>query len=387
MDYKDAGVNVELGDDASKILYNASRLTWENRKDKLGEIEEMFDDFSGLRCWEAGGLPKGTKTNVGFDGVGTKIELAERLHKHDTVAYDLFAMVCDDAVLRGGEPVAVGSILDVNSLGNEDESYIEFVKQLAIGYINAAREAGVAVVNGEIAELGARVKGYGSFNYNWGAGVVWYGHQSRLLSGKEIQVGDKLVGLYEEGFRSNGNSLVRKIMEKVHGPLWHDLPSKEGNQILGDLVLTPSRIYTKAIVDMNGGYDLDRKPKAIIHGLSHITGGGIPGKLGRVLKPSGYGAEIDNPLEPSEFVRYVQALGYVSDYEAYKTWGMGPGMIVITPTPDQVMEVAHSHNIESKVIGHIRKEPGIKIFNVGAFSPFYNKREIRNKGEDWLNYD
>lgn len=176
--YADSGVNIELGDDASRVLYEAAKLTWENRKGKLGEVVELFEDFAGLRGVNVGGLPADAFMNLSFDGVGTKIEIAERRQRHDTVAFDLFAMVCDDAVVRGAEPVLVGSILDVRSLGEKipegEVSYIDFVKQLAAGYIAAAKAAGVAVVNGEVAELGTRVQGYGPFNYNWGAGVLWF---------------------------------------------------------------------------------------------------------------------------------------------------------------------------------------------------------------------
>src|SRR3989338_5109583 len=88
--YADAGVDLSLGDEASKVLFNAAKLTWENRKGKFGEVVEVTQDFSGLRAINVGGLPPDSFTNLGFDGVGTKMELAERLEKHDTIAYDLF---------------------------------------------------------------------------------------------------------------------------------------------------------------------------------------------------------------------------------------------------------------------------------------------------------
>src|SRR3989338_8802779 len=160
--------------------------------------------------------------NIGLGGVGTKMELAERVKNHRTIAYDLFAMVTDDAVVRGAEPVLIGSILDVNSLGTLDKSFIEEIRQLAEGYIGAAKAANVAIVNGEVAELGSRVGGFGSFNYNWGAAVVWFAKKDRMFTGKEIKEGDYLVGLREEGFRSNGLSLVRKIMMHKHGDNWHE---------------------------------------------------------------------------------------------------------------------------------------------------------------------
>ena len=372
IDYKSSGVNIELGDDASKVLYEASKLTWKNRKGRLGEVVEIFEDFSGSRAINVGGLPLDTFMNINFDGVGTKMELGERIAKHDTVAFDLFAMVCDDAVVRGAEPVIIGSILDVKSLSEGDKSHIDFIKQLAVGYINAAREANVAIVNGEVAELGARVSGYGSFNYNWGAGVVWFARKSRMLTGYEIKEGDKLVGLRENGFRSNGLSLVRKIMKSTHGEEWHR--ETYNGKSLAELALHPSRIYSGAVVDMLGGFD--GEPKAKIHGVSHITGGGVPGKLGRVLKPSGLGVYLDNPFEPCYLMRYCQEKGDVSDVEAYKTWNMGQGMIIITPSPDDVIRAAQEHGIESKVIGEVIGEPNIRIKNKGINSDTENKTLI-----------
>ncbi len=365
--------------DASKVLYEAAKLTWKNRTGKLGEVVEIFADFSGLRAINVGGLPNDTYMNINFDGVGTKIELGERIAKHDTVAYDLLAMVCDDAVVRGAEPVIVGSILDVKSLGDGDNSYLDFVKQLAVGYINAAREANVAIVNGEVAELGARVNGYGPFNYNWGAGVVWFARKSRMLTGYEIKEGDKLVGLREKGFRSNGLSLVRKILKAAHGEEWHKEPYKDGSgsnhegQSFGELALHPSQIYSAAVVGMLGGFD--GESQAQVHGVAHVTGGGIPGKLGRVLKPSGLGAYLDDLFEPCDLMKYCQEKGNVADAEAYRTWNMGQGMIIITPSPEEVIKVADHHSIESKVIGEVTKEAGIRIRNKGINS--VQQKEIR----------
>lgn len=367
--YRDSGVDVDLGNDASKVLYEAAKITWENRKGRLGELIVPFDDFSGVRAIDVSNLPEGTLMNIGFDGVGTKIELAERVADHRTIAHDLFAMVCDDAVVRGAEPVLIGSVLDVNSLKHGTGSRIDEIKQLAEGYIDAARAANVAIVNGEIAELGNRVGGFADFNYNWCASVVWFARRERMLTGREIREGDFIVGLKEEGFRSNGLSLVRKIMHDNHGGnCWH-LYDEAGNFDDGKMareILTPSRIYSAAIVDMIGGYDPNRQPRAEIHGIAHITGGGIPEKLGRLLKPSGFGAFIDNPIEPSRIMRYVQTLGKVRDAEAYRTWNMGPGMLALTPRPQAVMDVASEYGISSQVIGQVTREPGINIRSKGT---------------------
>jgi len=362
--YADSGVNIELGDDASKILYNASKATWDNRKGMLGEVIVPFDDFSGIRYINVGNLPKDTVMNLGFDGVGTKIEIAERMNNYTTIAYDLFAMVCDDAVVRGAEPVLIGSILDVNSLGKGDISHIEKLRQLAEGYINAAKTANVAVVNGELAELGDRVNGYGDFNSNWGAGLVWFANKDRLFTGREIKVGDYCIGLYEPGFRSNGLSLVRKTFSTAYGDNWHNMDFKEKK--LGDWVLTPSKIYSACVCSMFG--EFDREPRVELHGVSHITGGGLPGKLGRVLKPSGFGADIDIPFTPGEALLHCQEKGNIPDNEAYRAFNMGQGMVVITPEPKEAIKIAQEFGIEARIIGKVTEEPGIRIKSKGFFS-------------------
>ncbi len=361
IDYKSSGVNIEFGNDASKILYDAARATWDNRKGKLGEVVEIFSDFSGLRAINVGSLPSDTFMNMNFDGVGTKIEIAERIGTHDTVAYDLDAMVCDDAVRIGAEPVLIGSVLDVKTLGTIDNSYIDFVKQLAIGYVGAAKEANVAVVNGEVAELGARVSGYGPFNYNWAAGVVWFAKKERMLTGYKVEAGDSLVGLKEDGFRSNGLSMVRKILRSAHGENWHLEPFN--GKTLGELVLQPSKIYSGAVVDMFGGFAGEQKTE--IHGIAHITGGGIPEKLSRMLRPSGRGANLTNLFRPSELMLYCQQKGHVIDEEAYKTWNMGQGMIIATPDAGNVISVAEEHGIEAQIVGRVTKEPLITLNDMG----------------------
>jgi phosphoribosylformylglycinamidine cyclo-ligase len=362
--YASSGVNIELGDDASRVLFEAAKVTWQNREGILGEVVAPLDDFSGLRMINVGGLPQDSYMCLGFDGIGTKVEIAERIGKHDTMAYDLIAMVCDDAVVRGGEPVVVGSILDVNSLGTDNNSRLEQVKQLAKGYIDAAKVANVAIINGELAELGDRIAGHGDFHYNWGSGLIWFAKKDRLFTGNEVQVGDSIIGLKETGFRSNGLSLVRKIMKDAHGDNWHT--ENVNGKNLGEQTLIPSRIYCGAVCDMFGGFD--KEAKAVVHGVAHITGGGVPGKIGRILKATGYGATIDNAFEPGDILKYAQQKGNVQDAEAYKTWNMGQGMVVVSPDPENVMKVASQHNIESQVIGTITKEPGIRITSQGIAS-------------------
>lgn len=365
-------VNIELGDDVSRMLYEASRQTHDNRP---GLLVEFHESFSGLRAIPATML-KDTQNmylNLAFDGVGTKVEVSERLADHSVVAHDLFAMVCDDAVVRGAEPVAIGSILDVRQLDDNEDTRTA-VRQLAQGYVAAAKAAGVVVVNGEVAELGDRVGGYGDFNYNWGATVLWFAHKDRILTGHQMQPGNSLIGLAEHGFRSNGITDVRKAMSEHYGPAWHDLVVKElGDVSLGKLVQRPSIIFSKFITELTGGYDIDKEPKAAINGIAHITGGGQPSKLGRMLEPSGLGVTIDNPLDPPGIMTEVQMLRGFSDRQAYGKWHMGPGMVVATPDPDEVLAQAEAHGLAAQTIGYVTDEPGIRIKNRGA---------VQN--EEWL---
>lgn len=372
--YAQSGVDVDLEEQAAKILYAAAKRTWANRREQLGEVVAPFDDFSGLRAVYAGRLPAGTLLNLGFDGVGSKAEMAERAGRYDTLAFDLLAMVCDDAVIRGGEPVVAGSILDINTLGRDD-SRLPIIKQLADGYIHAAEAAGVAIINGELAQLGSRVGGPSAdFHLSWGASVLWFANEQRLITGHDVRPGDCLIGLAEPGLRSNGISLVRHLLEREYGPNWHERDL--GGTSLIDLALAPSIIYTKALLDMFGGWSLDRPARVKIHAAAHITGGGLPGKLGRALKPSGLGAMIDSPLEPAQLMLHCQQIGQVPDHEAYRTWHMGQGMVIITPEPHAVMAIARSHHLDAQVIGTVTATPGIKIASRGHY----------HEQERWLEY-
>jgi phosphoribosylformylglycinamidine cyclo-ligase len=305
---------------------------------------------------------------MNFDGVGTKVEIAERVGKHDTIAFDLFAMVCDDASIRGAEPVAVGSVLDFNRVS------LEVVRDLARGMVEAAAAGRVAVVNGEIAELGTRVRGFGgTCCYNWAAAALWVGVRGRLITGQAVRPGDAIIGLREEGFRSNGISLARRVLGDAHGDRWHESPF--GDSTLGHAVLRPSRIYTPLIVSLTGGYD--GEPLASVSGMVHVTGGGIPGKLRRLLEPLGHGGEVDDPFEPGDVIKHCQEAGKVADREAYRAWNMGQGLLIVTNQADVGLQQARGTGFEAKTIGRVSKTPGIRIRSRGRQS---------EKKEAWLEY-
>jgi phosphoribosylformylglycinamidine cyclo-ligase len=182
-----------------------------------------------------------------------------------------------------------------------------------------------------------------------------------------MQPGDTLVGLAEHGFRSNGITDVRKALSEHYGPEWHNVMVRElGSLSLGKLVQRPSIIFSKFVSELTGGYDIDKDPKAKISGVAHITGGGQPSKLGRMLEPSGLGVVIDNPIEPPAIMLEVQKLRGFSDERAYGKWHMGPGMVIVSSEPEKVLAEAKEYSIDAQSIGHITDEPGIRIKNRGV---------------------
>lgn len=192
---------------------------------------------------------------------------------------------------------------------------------------------------------------------------MWFARRHRLLSGTAVQPGDCIVGLEETGCRSNGYSLIRNILTKQDGDDWHHVP--HDGVTLGELALQPSRIYAAAVVDMLGG--VEGEPQAPLHGVVHVTGGGIPGKLGRLLKRVALGATITDPFPPGPLLAYLQAHGPVSDEEAYRVWNMGQGMLLITPDPEAVIAIAEQHDIRAQAIGEVTPQPGIRLHSKGYF--------------------
>jgi len=364
MTYKQAGVDVDLGDVCSRIMTDASRKTFANRQEKIGETEILEEE--GLHKVITLNLPP-YKLMMNSDGIGTKIEIAERTANHKTMAYDLIAMLADDSVRYGAEPIAATNLIDANKL-NQD-----VIQQLSEGLVAACSAAGIANVAGEIAELGRRVGGYGNYNYNWGGTVLSILNPKRMITGKEIEAGDAIIALHEDGPRSNGLSLLRKIFQNRCGEEWHT--EHLNGKTLGEHILKPSTIYTKAITHLHGGYE--GQSKVNLKGIVHVTGGGIPGKFGRLLKAIKLGADLDNLYEPCVAMLRAQELGVVSDRGAYKTWHMGQGMLLVVAENEKDMTVQYlaDAGMKAEHAGYITEWQGIQIasrgfFNKGVVLPF-----------------
>jgi phosphoribosylformylglycinamidine cyclo-ligase len=325
-------------------MYEASIKTFSNRR---GFFEPLIErgGFSGpiyIRELKDAYILKCS------DGVGTKVRVASQMDKHDTIAYDLLAMVCDDAACMGAEPFAVTNTLNVKKLE------LDLINSLASGLVKAAKSAKVAVVGGEIAELGDLL----NQEYIWDADCIAVIERDKLkMKKEEPKPGDKIIALRSRGFRCNGFSLVRRILKRL-GKDWVKKPYD--SRTWGEVVLTPSLIYTPLLVEAFGGYG--EKPKVKIKKAAHITGGGIPANLRRIL-PEGLGAYID--IKPHEEMLALQELGKVEDREAYRVWNMGVGMLLVTN--DKIFELAKKYGIEAVKAGEVISEPVIRIKNRGFF--------------------
>ena len=169
-------VNIELGDDMSKMFDIAARATYDNVPGAIWRANDSFRSFRGIDGQLYAHQVEDTVLGLGFDGIGTKVEVRERMQttrgkeaSHVGSAFDLCAMVFDDALRSGSQVVAWGSVLDTSKLDGNDPRIVEGMRELSTGMMLVSKAAGVIAINGEIAELIGRVKGYGKFNYNWGA--------------------------------------------------------------------------------------------------------------------------------------------------------------------------------------------------------------------------
>lgn len=368
-------VNIDFGDDMSRMFDVAARATYNNIPGAIWRADDSFRSFRGIDGQLYAHQAADTVVNLGFDGIGTKVEIRERMQtthgkeaSHVGSAFDLGAMVKDDALRSGSQVVAWGSVLDTGKLDPNDPQTVEGMRELSAGMVMVSRAAGTIAINGEIAELIGRVRGYGRFNYNWGAGVLTLTHKSRVLSGKTLQPGNKLVGIPEFGIRCNGATDIRGALKQEYGINWHTkVEASLGSLTLGQLVQIPATIYHGVVTELTGGWDIRNEPKARITGFAHITGGGQPSKLNTMLGDSGLGITIDDPIEPPAIFGLVQEIAGFSDEKTYKKFHMGPGGVIATSEPAKVLAHLHESGLEgSKIIGEITDEPGIRIKNRGA---------------------
>jgi phosphoribosylformylglycinamidine cyclo-ligase len=311
MDYRDAGVDVEAGRAFVDQIRNLVHSTF--RPEVLGGL----GGFSG--CFQ---LPGGYKEPVlvsGTDGVGTKLKIAQILNRHDTVGIDLVGMCVNDVLTSGAEPLF---FLDYVATGKLEK---EQLTQVVAGIATGCKQANCALLGGETAEMPGFYQ-VGEYDLaGFSVGIV---EKSQMLDGSRVQVGDIAIALASSGVHSNGFSLVRKIVSEK-GYSWNDIPELL-NSSLAETFLTPTRIYVKPVLAA-------RQVGLDIHGMAHITGGGLPENLPRCL---GEGKAIKVYLNswsiPPVFQWLAQA-GSVNPQAMYNTFNMGIGYVLIV-SPNQVQQ-------------------------------------------------
>ncbi len=301
--YKDAGVDIDAG---NRLVERIKPLVKATARDGvLGSI----GGFGGL--FE---LPQGKYREPvlvsGTDGVGTKLRLAIDMGRHDTVGIDLVAMCVNDIVVLGAEPLF---FLDYFGCGKLDEAAAtEVIGGIAAG----CRQAGAALIGGETAEMPGM---YAADDYDLAGFAVGVVEKSRIIDGSGIQPGDKIIGLASSGPHSNGYSLIRKIVADSNA----DLGMPLDDSTLGQLLLTPTRIYVKSLLQLIDNYS--------VNAIAHITGGGIPENLVRVLH-AGIDAHVNTGAwERPAIFGWLQQQGNVAEPEMLRTFNCGIGMMVVVP--------------------------------------------------------
>jgi phosphoribosylformylglycinamidine cyclo-ligase len=338
MTYRAAGVDIDAGD---ALVENIKPLAARTRRDGvlagIGGFGALFE------------VPKRYREPVlvsGTDGVGTKLKLAFALGRHDTIGIDLVAMSVNDVLVQGAEPLF---FLDYYATGKLE---VEVATDVVRGIAHGCELAGCALIGGETAEMpGMYVAG----EYDLAGFCVGVVEKSKIIDGSTVAAGDVILALGASGLHSNGYSLARRIVEVAGADLDADFHGRP----LADALLAPTRIYVKPVLAL-----LASMP---VKALAHITGGGLPGNLPRVL-PATVVADIDGGSWPRPpLFGWLQAAGGVADDEMYRTFNCGVGMVLIVAAADAaraIEQLGHAGETVSR-IGTIRAceggEPQIAI--------------------------
>lgn len=307
--YREAGVDIDAGDDLVERIKPFAKRT------RIPEVLGDVGGFAGL-CAVPGGIEEPILVS-GTDGVGTKLKVAFLVGVHDTIGQDLVAMCVNDILTTGARPLF---FLDYFGTGKLDVRVAESVIK---GIAEACRESGCALLGGETAELPGM---YAPGEYDLAGFAVGVVAKKKIVDGTRVVAGDKVLGLASSGLHSNGYSLARRVLFDTMKLTPEDRPAMLGGKSVGEVLLTPTRLYPKYVAAvLAAGVD--------IHAMTHITGGGLPGNLPRVL-PDGLGVR----LAPSKWQRpaILELIAEkVDEYELRRVFNLGVGYVFVLPQ-DQV---------------------------------------------------
>jgi phosphoribosylformylglycinamidine cyclo-ligase len=326
--YRDAGVDIDAGDELVERI--KPRVKRSMRPEVLGGI-------GGFGALVEVPLDRYRKPVLvsGTDGVGTKLRLAIDTHRHDGVGIDLVAMCANDVVVQGAEPLF---FLDYFASGKLD---VDVAERVIAGIVEGCVLAGCALVGGETAEMPGM---YHGADYDLAGFCVGVVEKEAIIDGSKTRAGDVVLGLPSSGPHSNGFSLIRKILQLADAEIQADL---QGVSLI-DRLMAPTRIYVKPLLKLMGEVSL--------HGLSHITGGGLVDNIPRVL-PDGLEAILERRSWRREPVfDWLQQQGKIADAEMYRVFNCGIGMTVHVSANDaqRAIGVLRDAGQDALVIGEIR---------------------------------
>jgi phosphoribosylformylglycinamidine cyclo-ligase len=313
--YEQSGVNIDANDQMVDKIKDSVKATFSPR------VIDLHGGFAGLFSMEnSTEFKKNYKNPVMVactDGVGTKVMLARDMGKFDTVGQDLVAMSVNDMIVLGAEPLFFLDYLAI------DELKPDKVAVLVDGIARACKQANCSLIGGETAEMPGI---YAKNDFDMAGFAVGVVEKDRIIKGDSAKPGDMLIGLASSGVHSNGYSLVRNVCFKKAGLKLTDTIDELEGKMLGEVLLEPTRLYVRAIVDMLDGFA--GEAQLPVHAMAHITGGGLVGNIPRVL-PKNCDAVIDkNSWEIPAIFKYMQKLGPVEEKEMYRVFNMGIGFVI-----------------------------------------------------------
>ena len=336
--YEASGVNLEAGYEVvSRIKKHVASTNRPGCMGNIGAFGGMFD--LGSLNYKHPILVSGT------DGVGTKLKIAFALDKHDTIGIDAVAMCVNDVLAQGAMPLI---FLDYVAVGKNHPAVVEAI---VAGVAEGCRQSGCALVGGETAEMPGM---YDEDDYDIAGFTVGAVEKDKLIDCSKVKPGDVLVGIASSGVHSNGFSLVRKIVADNNLDL--NLKYEEtGDQTLGEMLFTPTRIYVKQVHEVLKEID--------VHGIAHITGGGFDENIPRILS-KGQGIEVkEGSWEILPVFRLLEKYGKVPHREMFNIFNMGIGMVLAVNEEDapKAIEILTKAGEKASVIGKVVEGEGVTI--------------------------
>jgi phosphoribosylformylglycinamidine cyclo-ligase len=330
--YKDAGVDIEAGDELVERIKPAVK------RSMRPEVLAGLGGFGALFELPIDRYKKPVLVS-GTDGVGTKLRLAIETQRHDTIGIDLVAMCANDVVVQGAEPLF---FLDYYATGKLDVSAAESVIK---GIVEGCVQAGAALIGGETAEMPGM---YAAGDYDLAGFCVGIVEKDAIIDGTRTRPGDSIIGLPSSGPHSNGYSLIRKLLQISKATS----STKLAGGSLYDALLAPTRIYVKPLLAL---------AKAVsIHGMAHITGGGLTENIPRVIP---HGLEV--MLSAQTWTRppvfdWLQKVGNIADAEMYRTFNCGIGMTICVGAEhtEKALTILRQHGEHPVIIGEVRRGDG-----------------------------